>query len=207
MCTGWTGTPASSAAWKTARRKWPCALPHQVLPSGKATTAAPSRSSPAIRATVSGSARSRSRSMNRTPPRAASGPATGHCRISDLASILAGRRAARSGMSSQEMWLATISSPPVGTAGPVIRTRTPAARTIARHQRRTGSAGIRPPSGNSTTPVATTTRTAASRSTARGTAVADPVASTHALGVQGALGSQTLIRPGRARGSAADSAG
>jgi hypothetical protein len=206
--TGCTGTPASSAAWKTARRKRPWARPHQVLPSGNTATACPARSAPATRATVPGSARSRSRSMNRTPPRSASAPATGHCRISVLASIRAGRTAPSRGMSSHEMWLATRSSPPLGTAAaPVIRTRTPAARTIHRHHHRTTPAGIHAPNGASTTPASTSTTTVTSRSTARGTAVTEPAASTHAPGVQGALGSQTLIRPGRARGSAADSAG
>jgi hypothetical protein len=145
--------------------------------------------------------------MNRAPPRPASGPATGHCRISLLASILAGRTAASSGMSSQETWLATTSSPPVGAAAPVTRTRTPAARTIHRHHRRTSPAGILRPSGDSATPARTRTAIAVSRSTARSGAAADPVGSTHAPGVQGAVGSQTLIRPGRGRGSAADSGG
>ncbi|KUO17491.1 hypothetical protein AQJ91_30680 [Streptomyces dysideae] len=100
-------------------------------------------------------------------------------------------------MSSHEMWLATRSSPPLGTAAaPVIRTRTPAARTIHRHHHRTTPAGIHALNGASTTPASTSATTATSRSTARGAAVTDPAASTHTPGVQGALGSQTLIGPG-----------
>ncbi len=147
--------------------------------------------------------------MNRVPPRAASGPATGHRRTSVLASMRAGRTAASNGMSSQEMWLATSSSPPVGAAAPVTRTRTPAARTIHRHHRRTRDAGIRAPNGDSAIPARSNSTTPVSRSTARGTARAGTAAgaSTQARGVQGAVGSQTLIRPARGRGSAAGTAG
>ena len=205
--TGCTGTPASSAAWKTARWKRPWARPHQVLPSGNAATADPVRRASAITATVPGRARSRSRSMNRVPPRAASAPATGHRRISVLPSILAGRTAVSSGMSSQDTWLATSSSPPPGTTAPVMLARTPMARTTARHQRPIHSAGIRRPSGDRAIPASTKAATTASRSTARGVATTAGAGSTQASGVQGAVGSQTLIRPARGRGSAADSAG
>lgn len=227
--TGWTGTSASRAAWKAARRKRPWDRPHQVLPSGKTATACPARSASAIRATVSGRARIRSRSMNRAPLRAVSHPATGQSRISDLASIRAGRTAASSGMSSQETWLATSSSPPSGAALPSIRARTPAARTIQPHQRRISAAGIRALSGLATNPTTSRARTAVSRSTARGTALTRPRPPTHACGVQGAWGRQrfgastgwirctapsewvvmaaTSVTPGRGRGSAADSAG
>jgi hypothetical protein len=58
-------------------RKCPWARPHQVLPSGNTATARPARRRSATRATVAGRARSRSRSMNRTPPRAAMGPGRG----------------------------------------------------------------------------------------------------------------------------------
>lgn len=95
----------------------------------------------------------------------------------------------------------------MGVVVPVMRSRIPADRTMVRHHQRTARAGIRPPIGVSAAPAATTTKTVTKRSTARGTAVTDPFDSMHALGVQGALGSQPLITPGRARGSAADSAG
>lgn len=188
--TGWTGTSASRAAWKAARRKWPWARPHQVLPSGKRATASPARSASAIRATVRGRARIRSRSMKRAPLRAVSHPATGQSRISDFASIRAGRTAASSGMSSQETWLATRSSPPSGAAPPSIRARTPAARTTQPHQRRISAAGISPLSGPARKPTTSRSRTAVSRRAARGTALAGPVASTQARGVQGAWGRQ-----------------
>ncbi len=100
-----------------------------------------------MEATVSGRARSRSRSMNRVPLPAVSVPATGQCRISAFASMRAGRTAASSGMSSHEMWLATRSSPPVGVVVPVMRSRMPADRTIVRHHQRTATAGIRLPTG------------------------------------------------------------
>ncbi|KUO06591.1 hypothetical protein AQJ67_01125 [Streptomyces caeruleatus] len=188
--TGWTGTSASRAAWKAARRKRPWARPHQVLPSGKRATASPARSASAIRATVAGRARIRSRSMKRTPLRAVSHPATGQSRISDLASIRAGRTAATSGMSSQETWLATSSSPPSAAAPPSIRARTPAARTTQPHQRRIRAAGMRALSGQVRKPTTSRSRTAVSRRAARGTARTGPVASTQARGVQGALGRQ-----------------
>lgn len=197
MRTGWTGTPASRAAWKTARRKYPCARPHQVLPSGNTTIVDPSRRVSAIRSTVRGSARSRSRSMNSAPLLAVSAPATGHCRISALAIIRPGRTAASSGMSIQEMWLATTSRPPAGGVSPVIRSRTPAARTMVRHQvlmsRSRGAAGIRPTTGISTIPKVSTDRRVASRSSARGTPAIDPVDSRQRRGVHGALGSQALV--------------
>ncbi len=141
------------------------------------------------------------------PPRAASGPATGHCRISDLASILAGRTAARSGMSSHEMWLATISSPAGGDGGagdPDADARGPHDRPAPAPYRLGGDPPAErqqhDPGGD---------HDQDRREPQHGTRYGrgGPVASTHALGVQGALGSQTLIRPGRARGSAADSAG
>ncbi|KOU08682.1 hypothetical protein ADK56_07975 [Streptomyces sp. MMG1522] len=118
MRTGRTVAPASIAAWNTAGRKAPPARPHQVLPSGKTTTREPERRAAAMSRTASGRARSRSRSMNRVPPSAASGPSRGQCRISLLATVRPGSTEAISGMSSQETWLATTSSPPATGAAP-----------------------------------------------------------------------------------------
>lgn len=135
--------PASIAAWKAAGAKRPPEpRPHQVVPSGKTTTREPPRSAEPMVRTVVGSARSRSRSTKSVPPRAASGPSSGQPRISLLASIRPGNTAATSGMSSQEMWFATTSVPAApgavpGPAGvPVIRTRTPKARTTPYAQHR-----------------------------------------------------------------------
>lgn len=69
--------------------------------------------------TVAGSARIRSRSMNRVPACRESGPSTGQLRISLLASIRQGRTAATRGMSSQEMWLATINAATARAGAPV----------------------------------------------------------------------------------------
>jgi hypothetical protein len=137
--------------------------------------------------------------MNSAPLLAVSTPATGHCLISALASIRAGRTAASRGMSSQEMWLATRSSPPPGGAAPVIRSRTPVARTIVRHHVRVSrsrhTAASRPTTGISTIPKRSTARSAASRSRARGTAAGDPTDSTQTR-EHGALGSHALTGAG-----------
>ena len=78
-------------------------------------------------------------------------------------------------------------------ARPVVRIRTPAARTTRRENRRTHEVGIRPPSGSSTTATTIRARTAVNRSTERGRAARDLADSTQAPGVHGALGSQTLF--------------
>ncbi|GAA3309001.1 hypothetical protein GCM10020295_72490 [Streptomyces cinereospinus] len=82
----------------------------------------------------------------------------------------------------------------------------PAAHAIVRAHRRTHGAGTRRPSGSSRIPPSSSASTTVSRTAPSSAAAPRPAGSTHAPGVQGALGSQTLIRPARARGSASDSA-
>ena len=119
MRTGWTGAPASSAAWNTARRKRPWARPHQVEPSGKAMTRAPARSAAGHLAHGAGQ---RAQPVALQEEGAAAGR-DGRARASagprSWPASGPGSTAAISGMSSQEMWLATTSEPPPGrTARP-----------------------------------------------------------------------------------------
>ncbi len=204
--TGCTGTRASRADWKAARRKGPWARPHQVLPSGKTVTRSPASSARVMVSMVSGRARIRSRSMNRVPLCRESGPSTGQSRMSLLASIRQGRAVATSGMSSQEMWLATIRRPPSGPGLPCTVTRMPKARSRAVAQARTimwrGRAGSSRTGGAPRIPSRIRATAAVSRSTARAAPALSPSWPAQASGVQGEVGSQTLMRPGRARGSA-----
>ncbi len=205
MRTGRTETSASIAAWNTAGRNAPpLPRPHQVLPSGKTTTREPERRAVATVPTAPGSARSRSRSMKSVAPNPASRPSSGQSRTSVLASIRPGSTAATSGMSSQEMWLATTSSPPpvpraYGCARTV--TRTPKARGMPRAQDR--SSHIRDPLGSNrtgaaqTTPSSTHPQPARSRSAARSGGRAAPVCRAQEAGVQEATGSQALVPAGR----------
>lgn len=202
---GCTGTPASNADWNAARRNGPWARPHQVDPSGKTVTRSPASSAPVRVATVSGRALIRSRSMNRVPARAASRPSTGQAPISLLASIRQGSTAATSGMSSQEMWLATISRPPAAPGLPCTVIRMPREATSAADQPRTRACRGRSGSSRTGAAVRTARRTRATaparRSTACGTLAVGPSWPAQASGVQGAVGSQAFMRPGRARGS------
>ncbi|MHC5907501.1 hypothetical protein ACVNF4_26970, partial [Streptomyces sp. S6] len=82
-------------------------------------------------------------------------------------------------------------------------TRTPEARTTLRAQPRTRPPGSHRTTKEPSTPASISATTASSLG-APHTRAQRPV-SMHALGVQGAVGSQTLIRRGRGRGSGAGS--
>lgn len=62
IVSGTTGADASIAAWNMAGRNAPVVRPHQVVPSGKTATTAPSRSAVATSRTVSGKRRGKDRS-------------------------------------------------------------------------------------------------------------------------------------------------
>ncbi|KMO95397.1 hypothetical protein ACS04_24435 [Streptomyces roseus] len=177
-----------------------------MLPSGKTVTRSPASRARVIASTVAGRARIRSRSMNSVPFCRESGPSSGQSPMSLLASIRQGTAAATSGMSSQETWLATIRRPPAGPGLPCTVSRMPKAPTRAVAQARTrvrrGRAGSSRTGWKPRIPSRIRVAAAVSRSTARTRLARSPSWPAQASGVQGEVGSQTLMRPGRARGSA-----
>jgi len=111
MATGMSGAPVSAAGCNSEPKKRRTWRPSLVVPSGNMATQSPAASAAASCRFSMAVWWRRWRWMNRVPTFSASQPMSGQARTSDLATKRQARWLSMSQMSSQEMWLATNTTP------------------------------------------------------------------------------------------------